>query len=279
MIKIGVFIYMIEEMVNKIFNRIKSVYVSFLRRILRMIKERGVNMVKGSRGIIVIIFLAVLLWGAIMSEGKEKPPILGQEPQGVAAASPPVMGFPPPIGGVAPPPPAGGPVPPPPPGGGPVPPPPGGVQPPSLAGGWTIPDNALKAVEIAKEVKKYILPGKIWMMRGPAGDMEIKAALVYQGVALDVLRFNPINGELLACGFNPKAYSCTVSLDAVRSRLPTIMAGLVVLEGAEYREPEACWAVPLACGGKIVAHIKVYYDGIHVVPDYPATQEMNYYGR
>ncbi len=253
------------------------------------LRKKGGIIMRGKHIIVVGIFLAsILVGGVIMSEAQgkplKKPPVLGWgttssnvvTPQPITGAVPP----PPLEGPVPPPPPPGGPVPPPPPPGGSVPPPPpGGVQLSASAGGWAIPDNALKAVEVAKEVKNYIVPGKIWIMRGPAGDMEIKAALVYQGVALDVLRFNPINGELLVCGFNPRAYSCTVSIEAIRSKLSGIIASLTVLEGAEYREPEACWVVPLSYAGKIVAHIKVYYDGIHVVPDYPATQEMNYYGR
>jgi len=49
--------------------------------------------------------------------------------------------------------------------------------------------------------------------------------------------------------------------------------------GAEYRQPEYSWAIPLAYNGKIVAHVRVYHDAIHVVPDYPATQEMQTYGQ
>jgi hypothetical protein len=44
-------------------------------------------------------------------------------------------------------------------------------------------------------------------------------------------------------------------------------------------EPEACWSFPVAMDNQIVAHIKIYYDGIHVVQDYSANQEMIFYGK
>jgi len=53
---------------------------------------------------------------------------------------------------------------------------------------------------------------------------------------------------------------------------------LKVLNGAEYRDPERSWLVPLSYNSRIVAHMKVYYDGVHIVPDYPANQEMRVHG-
>ena len=43
--------------------------------------------------------------------------------------------------------------------------------------------------------------------------------------------------------------------------------------------PEACWLFPVALGDTIVAHVKVYYDGIHIVQDYAGNQEMMFYGQ
>jgi len=47
---------------------------------------------------------------------------------------------------------------------------------------------------------------------------------------------------------------------------------------ADFREPEACWGFPVSLGNTIVAEIKVYYDGIHILPDYKENQEMMFYG-
>ncbi len=116
-------------------------------------------------------------------------------------------------------------------------------------------------------------------MRGPRGETEVKAAITYDGVAVAVLRFNPADGKILPEGMPPTFYGTNFQIENIRSQLPAIIEKLEVLNGAEYREPENAWAVPLAYNGMIVAHLKVYTDGIHIVPDYPANQEMQTYGR
>ena len=116
-------------------------------------------------------------------------------------------------------------------------------------------------------------------MKAPAGEVVVKAAILYQGVAVGALEFDPVNGVLLPRGYHPRVYNAAISVERIKGELPGIIARLQVLSGAEYREPEACWAVPLAVDGKIVAHVKVYYDGIHIVPNYPVDQEMRAYGR
>ncbi len=42
-----------------------------------------------------------------------------------------------------------------------------------------------------------------------------------------------------------------------RKSLSGLGERLTVLEGAEFREPESCWAVPVVCEGRIVAHLKI----------------------
>ncbi len=107
----------------------------------------------------------------------------------------------------------------------------------------------------------------------------IKAAILYQGVAVGALEFSPIDGTVLPKGYKVKTYLPEVSIEQIKKELPIVISKLQVLNGAEYREPEACWIIPLGIDGKIVAHLKVYYDGVHIIPDYPIDQEMRAYGQ
>jgi hypothetical protein len=116
-------------------------------------------------------------------------------------------------------------------------------------------------------------------MTAPRGEVEVKAAITYDGTAVAVLRFNPQDGALLPLGVHPRAFGVNPPLETIKRTLPSIVSSLEVLNGAEYREPENAWVVPLAHEGMIVAHLKIYADGIHVVPDYPANQEMRAYGK
>ena len=116
-------------------------------------------------------------------------------------------------------------------------------------------------------------------MIGPRGEIEVKAAILYEGTAVAVLHFNPSDASLLPLGVRFTTTEAAPQLEKIKSDLPTIISQLELLNGAEYREPENVWVVPLAYEGMIVAHLKIYADGIHIVPDYPANQEMQVYGQ
>jgi len=166
----------------------------------------------------------------------------------------------------------------------PVPPAPAGPPRPATAQAPNIPlaflQNAPKAVSTAKAARPYFAPGKVWAIRAPGGEVILKAAIVYKGIAVGVLEFNPVDGTLLPTGYHPRIYTKDISgFNIVKKSLPEIISKIEVLDGAEFIEPEASWVVPLAVNGMIVSHIKVYYDGIHVVPDFPTNQEMEAYGK
>ncbi len=231
---------------------------------------------------IVLIALPLVFAGVKIANG-QIPDGSGSEVQNTPppiSPAPPVYGQPaqvPPQGAPAPPP-SGEPLPP-----GPAAPPPGpamGPPPPGPAGFIPqLPQNLASILDVARKAKVYFQLGGIWTTRAPAGEIEVKAAIVYQGFAVATLRFNPADGTLLPMGYNPHVYNMNVSLAAIRARAMDIIKGLEVLNGAEYREPEAVWAIPLSYNGKIVAHIKVKYDGSAIVPDYPLDQEMRYFVR
>ncbi len=202
-----------------------------------------------------------------IAEQNTAPPLLIQQP------------------GTQPLPPEGAPVGPPgPPAPGTPPGPPVAPPPPGPGIGQTIPvqtllNNLSTAVTTVQKITSQLTPGKVWTIQGPAGEIEVKAGILYQGTVVAVLHFNPLNGSVLPLGITPRIYQNTYQMQAVKARLATIIHELKILPAAEFREPEASWAFPIALGNTIVANLKIYYDGIHIVPDYPANQEMRYYGQ
>ncbi len=139
--------------------------------------------------------------------------------------------------------------------------------------------NLQQAIITVKNLNNLLSAGKVWLMRAPAGEIEIKGAVVYQGAVVAVLRFNPLDGSILPLGINPRAFQNNVKISLIKSNLSSVIGNLKILQAAEFMEPEACWSFPMAIGNIIVAHIKVYYDGIHVMEDYIANQEMAFYGQ
>jgi len=160
------------------------------------------------------------------------------------------------------------------------PPPPG----PGVTVSQTVPVQALladlpKAEATIRALGRQLAPGKVWVMRAPGGELEIKAGLLYGGVTVAVLHFNPRDGSLLPLGVNPRVYQSSVQIQAIKNRLDAVIRDLKILPAAEFVEPEASWSFPIAAGDIMVARLKVYYDGIHVMQDYPANQEMMFYGQ
>ena len=173
-----------------------------------------------------------------------------------------------------------------------VPPPAPGVQPagvppisaPGIPVVQTIPAEKLlanlpQAIVTAQKLNKMITPGKVWVLRAPGGESEIKGGLLYQGVVVAVLRFSPLDGSVLPLGVNPHANRSNVRIQSIESGLSSVIGNLKVLPSAEFMEPEACWLFPVVMDNAIVTHVKIYYDGIHVVQDYAANQEMAFYGK
>ncbi len=162
--------------------------------------------------------------------------------------------------------------------------PPAAPPPLSSSIGQTIPiqtllNNLSTAITTVQKISGKLTPGKVWTTKGPAGEIEIKAGILYQGSVVAVLHFNPVNGKVLPIGIHPRVYQNICQIQAIKEQLTTIVHELRILPAAEFREREASWAFPIVLGNTIVAHLKVYCDGIHIVPDYPANQEMRYYGQ
>ncbi len=218
--------------------------------------------------IIVITFITLSILFCLVPysrpEQNTAPPLLVQQ----LAAQPLLQGASP-VGPSAPGTPPGPPVAPPPPG-------PGISQ---TIPAQTLLNNLPTAVTTVQKICGLLTPGKVWTTQGPAGEIEVKAGVLYQGSVVAVLHFNPLDGRLLPIGIQPRIYQNTYQIQTVKGRLTAVIHELKILPAAEFREPEASWVFPVALGNTIVAHLKVYYDGIHIVPDYSANQEMTYYGQ
>jgi hypothetical protein len=143
----------------------------------------------------------------------------------------------------------------------------------------TLRANLPKAIATARKLGKQLEPGKVWMMRGPAGELEIKAGILYQGIAVAVLHFDPLSGDVLPLGINTHTYQSNIQIQQIKTRLPNVIKNLQIIPAAEFREPEASWSFPIIIDDRIVAHLNVYYDGIHILQNYPANQEMIFYGQ
>ncbi len=200
--------------------------------------------------LISVLFGVVLVFSVFSFSGAQSPPpVLGGAAPSVSPATPPP----------------------------PAPPPPAPPPPPQVQPGLTV--GAAMALRSAEAARPFFSPGKVWMRKAPGGEIEIKGGIVYMGRVVAVVGFDPATGDVLAVGMHPRAFSSSVSLEAVSQKLKGVVSGLSVLNGAEYRDPESAWAVPLAYEGKIVAYIKVSADGKRIVPDYPAEEEMRLFSR
>jgi len=150
----------------------------------------------------------------------------------------------------------------------PVPPPP----PPAEEGE----PSAARAVAAARRVERFLKPGSVWTYQGPAGDKGMKAALMYQGRCIAVIDFDPVTGRPLPTGEPPSRLGGRmIPSQEVEQELPAIVRELKVLEGAEFRAPEAVWVVPLSYRGAIVTYVKISRDGRQIIPDVPAEREMH----
>ncbi len=225
---------------------------------------------------IVSIILIMLFYFVpsryLIAENNVAPPLLMQQSQTPLAPAPgPSVPHPPPPGpGVTPPPPPGNP---------PLPPGQAGIPIVQTIPTETLLSNLHQAIKTTSNLNKLLYAGKVWLMRSPTGEIEIKGGVLYQGVVVAVLHFNPLNGKVLPLGIHPHLFQNNIEISRVKSNLSAVIGNLKILPAAEFREPEACWSFPVAIGNIIVAHIKIYYDGIHVMEDYIANQEMTFYGQ
>ena len=149
-------------------------------------------------------------------------------------------------------------------------------HPPDRAAGraFNTPENATKAVATSRISLSNLVPGKVWNHIAPRGEFEIKACLMLADKPVSALHFSPEDGSLLPKGLHALSAGKEDVVPIVEKKLKTILEELSILEGAEFREPEFCWAIPLAHQGRIVGHIKISADGSEVVSDKKTLDEL-----
>lgn len=140
-------------------------------------------------------------------------------------------------------------------------------------------DKIQQVLSTSKSTRKYLKPGKIWILREPGGELEIKGGIMYRGVVISAVAFSPVTGLALPSGYMPAVYQEDASMETIRSTFEKIVNTMKILEGVWYSQPEGDWIVPIAYNGKIITFLKVYTDGVHIIPDYEASREMAYYGQ
>ena len=139
--------------------------------------------------------------------------------------------------------------------------------------------NIEKAITTAKVLLKYIEPGKIWLMKGPRGEIEVKGSILYQGVVVGCVDIDPTSGELLPRGYKKIIYNENVDFPTLEREFEKATSQLEIATGVEFREPERSWIVPVIWKGRIVSFIRIYHDGIQIVPDYKTEEEMAIFGK
>ncbi len=134
-------------------------------------------------------------------------------------------------------------------------------------------DRAARAINTAKAALPYLTLGMPLISRGPEGSLHVDLPLMYNGFAVDRVHFDPLHMSLSPKGRPVRIYG-SVDVSAIIKRVEDLLSGMEVLEGAEYREPENAWAVPVVWRKLIVAHIKVRDGSWSIVPDYALTEEL-----
>ncbi len=133
-------------------------------------------------------------------------------------------------------------------------------------------EKAVKAIETVRKLLPLIGIGSPIVKHGPRGETRVDIPLVYNGIALDRIHYNPIDKSFYPKGAPPHTGKTSINLYESAGEL---LRELRVLDAVEYREPENCWVVPLAWRSFIVAHVKVDVNGEEIVPDYGLTAEMS----
>lgn len=127
-------------------------------------------------------------------------------------------------------------------------------------------EYASAAVHTVRENLHAFTAGNVWNHIAPKGEFEIKGSLLLGQQVVMALHFSS-DGSILPRGLHSLSAGNRELHIKIQARLKDIVGELTVLEGAEFRAPENCWAVPLAHSGRIVAHIRVSADGSTVLED------------
>ena len=189
-----------------------------------------------------------LMVGVTTMNAQEKPPILDQSVEAVGGAAT---------------------------GATPPPPPPGAVPPPPPENSAMLLENVDKTAQTVTQLAAYLAPGPVYAVTLPGGETEYKLPVLYENRIVAVLHFDAGTGRVLPEGVPATRPVTLLPPDKAAQRAQKVFEKTRLLDAAAYRARERVWVVPLVYGHEIVGHLRVYYDGIHIVPDWAAEREVS----
>ncbi|MDX2107343.1 MAG: hypothetical protein SFY67_13165 [Candidatus Melainabacteria bacterium] len=135
-------------------------------------------------------------------------------------------------------------------------------------------ENASKAIDTARDALGKLTKGRIWKHEAPHG-IEIKGSLMQDDKHVAVIHFNGEDASVLPRGLHGLSQGKPEIIKQIEEKLALLPTQMKVLEGAEFREPEECWAIPVALNGRIVCHLKISADGTQLKPDLKIEREFD----
>ncbi|WP_297506532.1 hypothetical protein [Thermococcus sp.] len=132
------------------------------------------------------------------------------------------------------------------------------------------PEDAQKAIELVKEALPLFRAGKPIIHPD-----HVDVPVLYLDFAIDRVHYDPRTGNPSPKGAPPHTEP---SPEGARESVENALKEARVLDGAEFREPEDCWVVPVAWRGFIILHARVSRDGKELIPDYHLTEEVRRHG-
>ncbi|ACS33753.1 Conserved hypothetical protein [Thermococcus gammatolerans EJ3] len=132
------------------------------------------------------------------------------------------------------------------------------------------PEEAEKAVELVRQALSFFRAGEPIVHPD-----HVDVPVLYLDFAIDRVHYDPRTGNPSPKGAHPHTEP---RAEGARERIDEVLKEAHVLEGAEFREPEDCWVVPVAWKSFIILHVRVSADGSELIPDYHLTQEVRRHG-
>ncbi len=136
------------------------------------------------------------------------------------------------------------------------------------------PSKAMKAIEAVKNILNLLFIGPPIIHRDPAGETHIDLPLMYNGVALDRIHYDPLTNTFSPKGRPVHVRVSKINEEYIKENADKMLKEVRVINAAEYREPENCWVIPLAWKTYIIAHVKIDVEGEELIPDYGLTAEI-----
>jgi hypothetical protein len=139
---------------------------------------------------------------------------------------------------------------------------------------FNTPENAIKSVETCRSLLDALVPSKVWSHLTHHDEFDLKGSFALNEEIVLVLHFSPEDGSVLPKGLHGLGHAKPGVVENIQNKLEKIKSEIFALDGAEFREPESCWAIPIAYQSRIIGHMKVSANGERILADKKATEEI-----